>query len=247
MNYYNNQLKEDYIKMKKDTIQNLSFNNKLYKTNYDLIIPNDNIITESDGTIYKLRIKEKKPPLFVGEYNLSIWNLKLGYLLNADIQEMIKKFSQEESYLELNNIINDKSFDINNYNKLIIIHSVVIKKEYRKNDVLNELIESIYREYNDDKTAILMYVKPIQYNKLEFELFSKIKEYDSNDDIHLKISGKEYYSLNELETDTDAELNELKLFQRVHDCGFDRIENSKLFILSEDFILNRIITKIDEI
>lgn len=247
MNYYNNQLKADYIKMKKDTIQNLSFNNKLYKTNYDLIIPNDNIITESDGTIYKLRINEKKPPLFVGEYNLSIWNLKLGYLLNADIQEMIKKFSQQESYIELNNIINDKSFDINNYNKLIIIHSVVIKKEYRKNDVLNELIESIYREYNDDKTAILMYVKPIQYNKLEFELFSKIKEYDYNDDTHLKISGKEYYSLNELDANTDAELNELKLFQRVHDCGFDRIENSKLFMLSEDFILNRIITKIDEI
>lgn len=132
MNYYNNQLKADYIKMKKDTIQNLSFNNKLYKTNYDLIIPNDNIITESDGTIYKLRINEKKPPLFVGEYNLSIWNLKLGYLLNADIQEMIKKFSQQESYIELNNIINNKSFDINNYNKLIIIHSVVIKKNIEK-------------------------------------------------------------------------------------------------------------------
>lgn len=245
MNYYDNKLKQDNMKMKKNTINNLSFTNKLYKTNFDLINKYDNIITECDGTISKLRIKEKLPPLLVGEYNLSIWNLKLGFLLNANIPSLVHKFRLQDSYLELHDIIQDNKLNINGYNKLIIIHSVIIKKEYRKHDVLNELIESIYRDYNDEKIAIIIYVKPIQFNIHDFELFSQIKNF-TTDENHLEISGKEFYSLDELEKITDVENSELKLFQRAHDCGFDRIEDSNLFILSEDFTLNRIIMKIDE-
>lgn len=245
MNYYNNTLKQDYLKMKKNAIENLSFTHKFYKTNFDLINKNDNIITECECVINKLRIKEKLPPLLVGECNLSIWNLKLGFLLNADIPSLIHKFRLQDSYLELYNVIQDKKHNINGYNKIIIIHNVIIKKEYRKHDVLNELIESIYRDYNDEKIAIIMYVKPIQFNKHDFELFSQIKNFITYEN-HLEISGKEFYSLDELEKITDVENSELKLFQRAHDCGFDRIEDSNLFILSEDFILNRLIMKIDK-
>lgn len=245
MNYYNNKLKQDYMKMKKNTIDNLSFTHKLYKTNFDLINKNDSIITECDSVINKLRIKEKLPPLLVGECNLSIWNLKLGFLFNADIPSLVHKFRLQDSYTELHKVIKNKKLNIKDYNKLIIIHNVVIKKEYRKHDVLNELIESIYRDYNDEKIAIIMYVKPIQFNKHDFELFSQIKNFKT-DDTYLEISGKEFYSLDELEKITDIEDGELKLFQRVHDCGFDRIGDSNLFILSEDFTLNRIIMKFDE-
>lgn len=154
---------KDNIKLWND----ITFKTVCYQKNHDFINDNDNIITECDGEILKLRIEEKNKPELIGEYNFSIWNIKLCKDLNISINELINFYDFEDSYGELKKELNNKSISLNNYERFIIIHSLILKEEYRKKDVTKEFMEMIYRNYYSNNTLILGLVKPIQYNKID--------------------------------------------------------------------------------
>jgi hypothetical protein len=67
----------------------LTFKTQGYRKNFDLINDNENIITEYEGIVSKMRIVENKPPLIIGEYSISVCNIELGKLLDVDLEKLM--------------------------------------------------------------------------------------------------------------------------------------------------------------
>lgn len=222
---------------------NLTFNIQSSHKNFDLISENENFITECEGNVSEIRFSENKLPRIIGEFRLSVWNIALGTLLNADFPKLFMDYILDDTYSEFISLIHNKQFKINEYNKIIFIHSFVLIEKYRKKGITEEFIEMIFREYYDKKFAIIFLVKPLQNNANEYDTFSKYKsikckEYFYENESYY-IPAIEYYSLNNLSLKTDNELNEYKLFSIAINCGFKRIGESHLFIFSPENTINR--------
>lgn len=226
-------------------LMDITFKTESYRKNFDMISKDENLITESHGTISLIRFVEQKPPITIGEYGLSVLNVKLGLQYDIDINQLIEEYECENAYSELQQLIAKKSFDIKKYNKLVLIRSLVICKEYRKRGICEEFFEFLYRDFYNENDAIIALVLPFQKNPFVLNYFTK------NDSISIKenfgdikntkeIPAVEYYSLDELINRNDAELNEYKLFSAATRCGLNRIEESHLFIFSPEKTVKRL-------
>lgn len=227
--------------------RNIVFKTTSYRKNFDISIPNENYITEHDGKITIIRYDENKYPLTIGEYGISIWNLKLGKLFNVDFHELLENHRIENTYYELINLMNDNVFDINQYDKILLIHSFVLCEKYRKHDVVDEFVEMVYRDYYDEHTAILMLVRPFQDNEIDAEYYLNIGKVGNKEDLDSDeetiIPTTDYYSLNDFLNNDDTEINEYKLFAIASRCGFRRLGESYIFQFSPDKILERLENK----
>jgi hypothetical protein len=229
-----------------DLWKKITFKTLVYRKNIDFINTNENIITECEGVITELRYEDNKLPKLIGEYSFSIWNIELGRKLNININKLIQAYNLENSYGELVKLIKSNNFDYNQYNKVIIIHTYLLKKEYRKKGITDELIEMFYRDYFGDKIAILMLVKPFQNNKMDADFFINKKIVEVKEKLNEKpmiIQGADYYELKGFFNETDVEMNEYKLFAIASRCGFIRLNNSYLFQFTPNKIEKRLINK----
>jgi len=220
----------------------IAFETQGYRKNFDLL-KNDNIISEYVGRISKLNIDELKPPFKIGEYIFSVWDLSLAKLLNINVLKLMKTYKIRNAYNELHGLISNKDLDIKKYRKIVVIHSLIVHPDYRKNEIVEEFIEFIYRDYYADDIAVIVLAKPLQHNKFEFDFYSKqtirsYKQLDDND--YDLISVKEYYSLDKLINEYKDETIMYKLYAVAVKCGFNRINESNLFIFAPDFTINRI-------
>jgi hypothetical protein len=227
---------------------NITFKSTHYNKNYDLVNDNDNIITEYCGTISEIKIKDYKPPIIIGEYNISVWNIELGKTFNVNFNKLIKEHHIEDIYCELMKIIENKNIDINKFNKIILITTLVIHPDYRKHEITEEFIEYIYRNLYDENNIIIAFVKPFQdniidkdfyFNQKVVEIHQSIQNYDKIEIIPAHI----YYSLDNLLEKKDTEINEYKLFSVATKCGFSRIDDSYLFIYSPEKTLKKMLEK----
>jgi hypothetical protein len=224
----------------KNTVwKNVSFQTKSYRKNFDLIINGDNIITEYAGIISLLRLDEMKPPIFIGEYNFSTWNISVAKLLNININDLISSHKQEDTYVEYLNL-NDKMFE--KYNKIVFIHNLIIHPEYRKIGISEEFVEYLFRDFHSDDTIILALVKPIQDNTINFDSYftKKFNTETVNDDDsgYNTVAAVDYYSLDKL-TDKDNESSKYRLFSVAVKCGFQRIKESNLFKFNPEIMIER--------
>ena len=222
---------------------NVTFKTQSYRKNFDFVNDGENIITEYDGIISEIKINEGKLPLIIGEYGFSLWNIELGLKFNINLDKLISEHAIEDTYLELKNVIRQKEFIINKYKKIIIIHTLVLRKEYRKCGITEEFIEMFYRDFHSKNTAIIALVKPFQNNTIDSDYylnrkFVQVKEKIKSSEI-INVSASEYYSLNELIERKDNEINEYKLFTIASNCGFRRINNSYLFLFYPEKIIER--------
>jgi len=224
----------------------LTFKTQGYRKNFDLINQNENIITEYEGVITKLRVSSNMMPLIVGEYSISTWDIRLSKLLRIDIAKLFKTYEDDDIYGELLNVTN-KLIDIYRYDKIVLISSLVLHENYRKKEITEEFIEMVYRDFHNDKTMIVAIVKPFQdyyinkdyyYNLHSIELKGKIR-----DDSIMKIPASEYYSLDKFNEKEDKEMNEYKLFSIANKCGFNRIGETFLFQFSPEKVIERILLK----
>lgn len=227
---------------------NLSFKTLSYRKNYDLNISNENIITECEGIISKITSDPQTLPLIIGEYQLSIWDIRICELLNIDAIELIKKYSIEETYKQFLNIINNKDIDIYRYDKILLIQTLILHPNYRKKGVVDEFIEMIYREYYNKRCAIIALVMPFQENVIDFDFYYnkrnvQIKEYVGKIIDTKLISSKEYYNLDELLEKKDNQSNQYRLYAIANRCGFYRLNDSDIFIFSPEKIVNRLLEK----
>lgn len=226
---------------------NITFKTQSYRKNFDLINLNENFITEYDGTISEIRLDKRQPPRPIGEYGFSIWNIGLGEKFAVDFNKLIKDHAFEDTYNELVNIIRKEEININDYKKIVLIHTLVLNKNFRKRGVTEEFVEMIYRDYYADDIAVIILVKPFQDNLTDAEYYLNHKKViirnslNSKDDI--TIPATEYYSLDELIEKNDVEMNEYKLFAIAHRCGFQRINESYLFLFSPEKINERLSDK----
>jgi hypothetical protein len=230
--------------------KNIVFRTKVYYNNYDNFIDSDGVITEHSGMISDLRINEGKPPIPIGEFSMSIWNISLCKLLNVNIFKLISDLKLEETYRELDDLIKYNSVyeRIINSNKLIIIHSIVLKQDYRKRELTDEFFEIIYRNYYDENTIILALVKPFQknaglYNYLMDVQTIKVNNSIKNPNDFIKYPASTYYSLNSFLDKKDHELNKYKLFSIAAKNGFSRINESNLFEYSPNKTIDRLLQK----
>lgn len=229
-------------------LMNLSFKTICYRKNFDLITENENIITEYNGNISQLRILENKRPLIIGEFGYSVWNIELGKLLDVKIDKIINDYALEDTYSELKLLIEKNQFNLNDYKKVVLLHSFVLKENYRKHEVTEEFVESIYRDFHNDDTAIIVLVKPFQNNLIDNDYYLNHKSISmlkqiGDDEMLEKIPASEYYTLFNLYKKNDDEFNELKLFSIASRCGFNRIGDSHLFKFTPNKTIKRLISK----
>lgn len=222
----------------------ITFKTQGYRKNFDMINTNDNFITEYDGIISEISLSKPKPPRPIGEYGFSVWNVELGKKFAVNFNHLIKEHSFEDTYGELLNVIKKKEINIRDYKKIILIHTYILHKDYRKRGITEEFIEMLYRDFYSENVAIMMLVKPFQDNPIDADFYFNRKSVsfrETNDFSEIiNISATEYYSLNELIEKKDTEYNEYKLFAVANKCGFNRINESYLFIFSPEKIESRL-------
>ncbi|MDA3781071.1 MAG: hypothetical protein PF487_12740, partial [Bacteroidales bacterium] len=123
----------------------------------------------------------------------------------------------------------------------------VLNKNFRKQGITEEFIEMMYRNFYSEDIAIIMLVKPFQDNTIDADFYLNHKQIIIRDSLNeiedYTISALDYYSLNELTEKKDIELNEYKLFTVANRCGFQRINDSYLFLFEPKKILKRISEK----
>jgi len=226
---------------------NITFKTHGYSKNFDLIITNESFITEYDGEISEIRIQEKKPPIMIGEYGVSVWNIELGDKFGTDFNELLKKHVFENTYEELLYLIEKNDFHLHNYKKIVLVHTVILRKDYRKRGLSEELVEMLYRNFYSEDVVIIMLVKPFQDNLIDSDYYFNRKEILIRESIkplqQTIVSAAEYYSLNEFMEKDDIEMNEYKLFALANRCGFKRLGDSFLFILTPEKIIERMLKK----
>jgi hypothetical protein len=226
---------------------NITFKTQGYRKNFDMINVNENFITEYDGTITEIRINNRKPPRPIGEYGFSVWNIGLGKRFAVDFNKLIKEHSFENTYAELIRVIKKKEIDIKEYKKIVLVHTFILHKDYRKHGIVEEFVEMLYRDFYCEGVAIIMLVKPFQDNPIDADFYFNRKQLVIRDSLDFSksttVSATEYYSLNELIEKKDTELNEYKLFAIANRCGFQRINESYLFLFSPEKTEARLLEK----
>ena len=225
-------------------LMDITFKTQCYRRNFDLISTDENFITEYDGIISLMRPAEQMPPFIIGEYAFSVWDIKLGTQFGANFRYLLEEHDDEKTYFELIRLIKNKQIDILKYNKLILVHSLILRADYRKREVTEEFIEFLYRDFYCESNAIIVLVLPFQDNPIDSDYFFKSKTIPVRANLAVfndakEISAVEYYSLNDLIKRKDIELNEYKLFSAATRCGFNRIGESHLFIYSPEKTIER--------
>lgn len=227
-----------------DIWSRLTFKTVSYKKNFDLIDTNEKFITEYSGTISEVRIAEYKPPIIAGEYGYSVWDIELAQKLELDLNKLITRYTMQNTYNELLSLTTNGKFNINSYSKIVLIHNLVIKPSYRKIGITEEFIESIFREFHGENVAIIALVKPIQYNVIDYDYYHnnivQVRHDIEKPNEYEKVKAFNYYGLDAFETETDDETNMLKLYALASRCGFNRMDESNLFLLNGEKIIKRI-------
>jgi len=221
---------------------NITFKTKGYRKNFDIVNTNEKFITEYDGTVSEIRLEERKPPRPIGEYGFSVWNIGLGKKFGVDFNKLIKEHELEDTYRELIRVIMKKEIDVSDYKKIVLVHTFILNKDYRKRGITEEFIEMLYQDFYSDDIAIIMLVKPFQDNLIDSDFYFNRKYVlvrEALNDKGIAVPATEYYSLNELREKNDTEINEYKLFAVAHKCGFQRINESYLFLFSPQKIEKR--------
>jgi len=236
--------------MKKDwnLWNNITFKTQGYHKNFDVINTNEKFISEYDGTVSEIRVEKRKPPRQIGEYGFSILNIGLGKDYSVDFNKLVKEHAFEYSYKELVNMINKGEIYIEDYKKIILVHTFIINKEYRKRGVSEEFIEMLFRDFYGEDVAIIMLVMPFQDNLIDADFYFNRKHVLVKEEIRgaeIAVPASEYYLLDELTAKEDTEINEYKLFAVANRCGFQRINESHLFIYKPGKTTKRIKEKQD--
>ena len=232
-----------------DLWRNLTFKTNSYRKNFDLILKDEQFITEHSGEISKVRIKDRKPPFLVGEFSMSVWNFKLAGMFDVDLGDVIKRYHIEDSYKELNDAINDDIIDTTKINKLIIIQNLILHPDYRKKGVTEEFVEFIFRDhYNSKKDKVIALVKPIQNNPVDIDYYNNIRhihvnQFVGSDSPYELIPGHKYFGIGGLMSKSDTERNEYRLYALAVRCGFKRIGETHLFEFSPEATIDRIYQK----
>jgi hypothetical protein len=226
---------------------NIAFKTQGYRKNFDFVNDNENIITEYEGCISEIRITDQKPPLIIGEYGFSIWNIELGLKFDVNLNKLIIEHIIENTYSELVDMIRDKKIEINDFKKIVFIHAFILHKDYRKRGITEEFVEMFYRDFYCKNTAIIALIKPFQNNPIDADYYNnrksvQVKEKLKSSEI-INIPAFEYYSLDELTKKKDTEINEYKLFAIANKCGFNRINSSYLFLYSPEKTIERMLEK----
>ncbi len=227
---------------------NITFKTESYRKNFDFICDNESYITEHSGTIMEVRISENKPPLIIGEFGISVWNTGLGRKFSVDFNQLLADHSFESGYKELSDAVKDKSIDFNDYKKIVLVQTFILRSDYRKRGITEEFTEYLFRDFYDENVAIIALFKPFQDNPIDHDYYLNqktipVKEnLDDLNDIKY-IPAVDYYSLNELLEKKDKESNEYHLFSVASKCGFKRIGDNCLFLFSPEKTIERMINK----
>jgi len=226
----------------------LKFKYTAHSSNYDILTSSDNLITEYTGEIIKLRFIDNKPPLPIGDFSFSVWDFGLDRILNNNLIDVMNSgFGlKNHPYFSIYEFLKKGVLNIKTINKLIIIHSLILHPSFRGKDISQEFVEFIYKQFADNENnIILLNATPIQYNEEDFEYYNNFKSIEIKEDLKLPatiIKAKEYYNFEKLSSGDD-EKDLYKVWGVASKCNFNHIENSNIFILNTNGVLNRMLHK----
>jgi hypothetical protein len=220
----------------------LSFKFTQYHRNFDFFDIGDSYVNYIDGSISFVSTDGKSYPKQIGEYNIIKFSLNVAREVNVNIKNIIQN-NDDEIYDDLKKIIKTKNhINLENYDNLYFINNFILAENYRKKDISFEFFEKIYRMFYNERTLILMLVKPFQYIEDDYEYFLNEKTItikpDGKNTKNIKIPAGEYYSLKNLPFD-DVEYSTFKLYAQAKNIGLNRIGNTGIFKFQPDVIKNR--------
>lgn len=227
-------------------LNDVTFKTQVYQKNFNFL-GIDNIISENDGIITRLRTEENKPPIIIGEFGFSSWNINVAKIYDINIDQVILDYSKENSYGELLHLRKNGSIDFHNINRLYILHSFILHEDYRKYEITEELFEMFYRVFLSENDMLLALVMPFQYNKVDFDYYYKNKKVLNLTSIkprkQTEHSASDYYSLNNFLDNNDYESDSYRLFALASRCGLIRIGDGHLFKFTPDKTIERLKNK----
>lgn len=229
------------IKTKSDNY--ITFKTTSYCRNFDMFDDNDDTVCDVEGRMTKLNTSTTTT---IGIFDYSIINLNLSRLLKYDIKKMLysRGFSSGDEYLlesfaSLFELIKSNNLDTSLYSKLVLVHMLAIKKEYRGLDMVQQFTEYLYRNHYDVNTGILVHVKPFQYNFIGKDNYLDERNVESNNKSYLLC---DYFNLEMFSIEDDYEMSNYKLFSIAKKVGFNRVSNdNNIFMLDSSIISNSIL------
>ena len=228
----------------REVLNNIVFRTTSFDRNEPLIYNNDNILTEGSGTITHVDFSAREHSnILVGEFEYTIWNLNYSRELNVNAIPLIKEHVRigQEQYNQIQNLNENEILNFNMINKLIIIHSFILNKKYKKLSIPEEFTEFLYKKYFQKNNKILIYSKPIQDNPIDLDYYCNEKKIINNKKHY---SGRSYFDLDNLINEKDSEMNKYKVYSVASRCGFKRLGESDIFELKPTIIKNKINNKV---
>lgn len=230
---------------------NKNFKNKLLFVNTQVSTNNEfnnlnRFISIYDNIIIINKDDERKPTETIGIYNIVEFNVRLGLNLGVNPFDFVKNDS--ELFLEFNELVVNNINTINEkYDKVLFINNLLLKDEYKGQDLMKELMIHLYRTLFNERILLVFLVKPIQYLNFTFFIYRTLKKIiikTKFNDIDIKqVDVNSYFNLdklNEKYKNCDEELQLFKLYSSVQSCGLKMFDTEHLFYMSENNMLKLI-------
>ncbi len=221
--------------MEKDKIA-LNFEYSLSHKNWGLVDEDEPFELFYEGHITKLF--EPTYPKSIGMFELMIYEFDKARQLDQfePMLEMMNDLSKDikSRFTNISKLINDIDLDFKDKDKIIFLKNVIIHPDYRGQNVLDELIKSIYITHYSKNSLFLLNSFPLQVIEDELSYYNNNYFIDVLDDNNSKnVTVGEYFKLNNLPKEYD-EIIDYKLFGRMQKLNFAKFENTSYFYLKEE-------------
>lgn len=241
-------------KRESDIINNIVFKSTSYDRNYDFGLKNDSYVKTIQGYINFIQTGIHRPTMPIGEYLYNVFNVSLAKNNKVNFIELLNDWCEtNEIYIDLIDLFKTNKIDANKYNKIVYIPTLILNDKFRKQNVADEFVKYIKREFYGENVLILFLVKPFQQIEDDFNYFCtertiEIKAYEKCDNYvefeanvneinnkskHsitiYKIPALRYYNLGGELFNTDHEISQYKLYAHAQKLGLTKIDDTNIF------------------
>ena len=215
----------------------LNFDYTLAHKNWGLIDEDEPFELFYEGHITKLF--SPTYPKSIGMFELMVYEIGKAKKLNQfdPMIEMMHDLSREftSRFTNLSKLFNDVDLDFKGKDKIIFLKNVIIHPDYRGQNILDELIKSIYITHYSKNSLFLLNSFPLQVIEDEFvyyntEFFIDILDGNNN---NRNVTVGEYFKLNDLPQEYD-EIIDYKLFGRMQNLNFTKFGDTSYFYLKDE-------------
>lgn len=241
-----------------EIVKNIVFKSTSYDRTYDFDLEYDSYVKTILGYINYIQVNVHRPTMPIGEYMYNVFNVALAKINRVNFMNLLNSYCEtNEIYVDLIDLLKSNKIDVNQYNKIVYIPTIILNEKFRNKNVVSEFIKYIKREFYGENVLILFLVKPFQQIEDDFNYFCsertiEIKSYHKCCDLEefeanvreinnkskhtitiYKIPALRYYNLNGEMFNIDHEISQYKLYAHAQKLGLIKIDDGNIFKIEE--------------